>query len=578
MEMSHVLVKRCLGNLRLWLLLGVIVQGLSGANCLSGNVVHNSTAYCPQSLRGSARRCQRDLLELAQSGWPWFGCCQDGDPIDAMNNACSVLDGSEVCLQALYNPSCLSVYASDGNGQLQTFFHFICHRQPSVTDLLQPLGCLHDTRVLVMLLFHIGNECPRGVEILDDLMDATKNAYFYALNVNPYRYHHSFPGLYCLKERVIKTCVWKVVQKRCGNMTAQMVQEYILYMQSTIGDALHGLGLSRDPCMAETKKVHKLNVDSTNISHKESSTAEKSFESPNLVVNSGSSNSLLSEKRSVDSGEQYFGPVLTENAPLSLVTKSVKTMLTKMVWLNLVKNTFDPVAATGSRVNHGKLKQKQSFDATLTERAPGSALDTVFGRVLTSMLLSATAEELCDCEHLYGAYTACVFLSDDLGEKHRFNLLQYSHQLLSLWYHGSSCHRIVPFQACWDQLKEICGPRTRFFEQHATLLVQGCAIQRYMDAKGCQWQDMLMRQYIRASELTVWPTIIQPMGDPMRLKKNEYSLEQLRKDYKRLLEIVQGEVAEVTAKCGQEAAALLYGFYRNISYSQYDAIKFMIGV
>ncbi len=114
--------------------------------------------------------------------------------------------------------------------------------------------------------------------------------------------------------------------------------------------------------------------------------------------------------------------------------------------------------------------------------------------------------------------------ADDRSEKSKFNILQFAHQQLGVSYHGVQCSRLEEFTACWNLLQQICGPKVRGWELHATLLVEGCKIQSELDTVGCHWQDMLLPHYIQASRLTVWPMVSQCLQDPMYLESSYYSL------------------------------------------------------
>ncbi len=91
---------------------------------------------------------------------------------------------------------------------IETDFQFICQHQERVENLIRSLQCLRDKRALVMLLFHIGNHCFRGMDILDDLMTRMKMHYFmsWIYTRKRQRWLHSnhaniaFPGM--LSQRV----------------------------------------------------------------------------------------------------------------------------------------------------------------------------------------------------------------------------------------------------------------------------------------------------------------------------------------------------------------------------------------
>ncbi len=147
-----------------------------------------------------------------------------------------------------------------------------------------------------------------------------------------------------------------------------------------------------------------------------------------------------------------------------------------------------------------------SISQLLEMTAPGTALDTVYGKYTLTVVRRLSVEELCSPTGTFAAYFACSMSSDNKFEKNKFSILQFAHQLSSLAYHGAQCSRLEQFTACWNLLQQTCGPTTRGLEQDATLLVEACEIQSEMDTAGCHWQDMLLGHYIQASRVTMWPT------------------------------------------------------------------------
>ncbi len=206
---------------------------------------------------------------------------------------------------------------------------------------------------------------------------------------------------------------------------------------------------------------------------------------------------------------------------------------------------------------HGKL----GFHKVLEMAAPGTALDTAFGMFVIYEVQSVSVEELCE----YGtiAYSGCVMSSDDKSERSKFNILQFAHRLiLSVPYHGSHCNRLEVFTACWNLLQEICGPKVRRFEQHATLLVEGCKIQSEMDTAGCHWQDMLLSHYIRASQVTVWPLGGQCTNNPMWLECKGYHINVVTKDLDKVVSLLQPGVEEISRICGPTPCQSSSGFIK----------------
>ncbi len=130
---------------------------------------------------------------------------------------------------------------------LQTVFQFICHNQQRDENLVHSLECLHETRVLAMLYFHIANRC-RGMGILDDIMRRKKNLYFYTLGFKPDRGGGHIPRLYCLPRSVISTCIRGIIEDHCGASTADFVQKYLVYLQHWFGQALKSVGFESNIC------------------------------------------------------------------------------------------------------------------------------------------------------------------------------------------------------------------------------------------------------------------------------------------------------------------------------------------
>ncbi len=271
---------------------------------------------------------------------------------------------------------------------------------------------------MTILYFHIASRCQGGFGILDDMMTQYRNTYFYALDTKPYESQLKVGPLHCLPKSVISTCVKDIVDDQCGTMTADFVQNYLLYVRDWYGQALKSAGLNSNTCDQEA---------------------------------------------------------------------SFDTVPSR------------PPIPPGILPGHTKLGISRLLEIT----APGTALDTVFGKWLQAYLHDISEEEFCSiADGASDAYLACVMSSDDRSERNEFNILQFAHQIFPSVYHGTQCNRLELFTACWNLMQEICGPKVRGFEQHATLLVEGCKIQSEMEKVGCHWQDMLLPHYIQASRAT----------------------------------------------------------------------------
>ncbi len=218
---------------------------------------------------------------------------------------------------------------------------------------------------------------------------------------------------------------------------------------------------------------------------------------------------------------------------------------------------------------HGRF----GFLRLLEMSAHGTALDTVYGKYLLHHLETLSAEELCTPWKAYFAYQACVMSSDGKSEMTKFHILQFAHTLIELDFHGSHCNRLEMFTECWNLLQEICGPKVRGLEQHATLLVEGCRIQSEMDTAGCHWQDMLLPHYIQASQVTAWPLTAQCLMNPMNLEKIHYPVDIVNKDLDKVISLLQPGVEEMSRVCGQHLASRVQVLLRKLRYMQFDAFK-----
>ena len=199
---------------------------------------------------------------------------------------------------------------------------------------------------------------------------------------------------------------------------------------------------------------------------------------------------------------------------------------------------------------------KLGISTLLEIMAPGSALDTVSGKYILSYLHSLSGQEFCTVTDV--VYRACMMSSDDRSEKGKFNILQFAHGRFPVLYHGARCSRLESFTACWNQLRDICGPKVRGFEQHATLWVQGCKIQSDMDAVGCPWQDMLLRYYINASQVTTWPLTSDCLGNPLYLEDSYYgTINDIMANLDTVIAFLQQGAKEITRKCGPNIRSLL---------------------
>ncbi len=234
------------------------------ANGPRSSNLHNVTVDCGDYnlVKKTVWQCQRDVYQLALAGYPWSPhrsqrhstndpnvTDRDNnlkDALDSLNYVCHIYDRSQTCLQESGKPDyCL--YASADGGTIHSDFQFICHHQQRDVNLAHSLQCLHNTRLLVMLYFHIADRC-RGFGILDDIMRRYKHAYFYTLDVNPFGEQPFMSRLYCVPKDVVSTCIRDIIKDQCGVMAADLVQNYLLYSQDYFAQVLKSAGLKSDIC------------------------------------------------------------------------------------------------------------------------------------------------------------------------------------------------------------------------------------------------------------------------------------------------------------------------------------------
>ncbi len=219
-------------------------------NCLARYI--NSMVMC--------FRCGDRLFFLTVLGYPWRGFHKYltkkqnrnntlKDPLDFLNHVCDTAGRAQTCLQ----DRCICDYCfvsytdrTVSGSSLIPSFSFICQPQYRNENLLHSLRCLHDNRLISMLYFRIGSQC--GIGILDRIMKGNHNVFWYGLNVSPPSAAlFAFP-LLCVPNDVISTCVRVIVENQCGNMTAVLVQDYLLYIQAWAEQALLYVGLDPDIC------------------------------------------------------------------------------------------------------------------------------------------------------------------------------------------------------------------------------------------------------------------------------------------------------------------------------------------
>ncbi len=232
----------------------------------NSSTVHNATMDCADwfVLNKNAWQCLWDLEQLAWNGYPWShrGKKRNSrhhanatdrnntlrDALDSLNHVCHTYDRSQTCLEESgIRDYCLGTTNQASVG-MYIDSQFICHHQQRDENLVRSMQCLYDSRLLAMLYFHIADRC-RGMGILDDIMRRNKNALFYIMDIKPIAEQLRQQLLYlCIPRSVISTCIIGIIEDHCGTMTADLVQNYLLYYQDWYGKALQSAGLNSDIC------------------------------------------------------------------------------------------------------------------------------------------------------------------------------------------------------------------------------------------------------------------------------------------------------------------------------------------
>ncbi len=218
------------------------------------------------------------------------------------------------------------------------------------------------------------------------------------------------------------------------------------------------------------------------------------------------------------------------------------------------------------------------FDRFLEENSPGTAMDTAFGHDLGAYLKSIPAREFCNpLRKLRVSFLACVLLSYDPSGKASFNILQYAHSVLySPFTPSPDSSSLTIFRSCYNLLRQVCGANATYFEYEYLVSAGSRAIQRMMTNLTCEWQDMVMRLYIEASEHgNIWPTGYNAPARPMCLSNGIYTFGRIASSMSDLFYVVSQGAKEISAKCSITSAKRIKMFYRRLKYAWYTEIKLL---
>ncbi len=93
-----------------------------------------------------------------------------------------------------------------------------------------------------------------------------------------------------------------------------------------------------------------------------------------------------------------------------------------------------------------------------------------------------------------------------------------------------------------------------------------------MDTLGCPWQDMLLKGYIQASRVTLWPTVAHCLYNPLFLEDSHYhTCTGVIDDMDIVISLLQPGVDEISRKCGPQPAERIRKLLKKLSNVQRDA-------
>ena len=231
-------------------------------------------------------------------------------------------------------------------------------------------------------------------------------------------------------------------------------------------------------------------------------------------------------------------------------------------------------AAADNKESGGTLSRL--FDQFLEENSPGTAMDTVYGHFLRSVIKTIPDREFCDpFGALIPSFRACFLLSYDPSGKARFNVMLYAHAVSPVPYApfpDSSSLNI--FGACWNILQQTCGANASYYDYKYRVSAGSRKIQRLMDNLTCEWQDTLIQKYIEASEHgNIWPTGMNAPARPMCLSRGYITFGSLANSMSDLLSVVNRGVKEIASRCSMASAKRIIEFYDRLKYGWYNQIK-----
>ncbi len=218
----------------------------------------------------------------------------------------------------------------------------------------------------------------------------------------------------------------------------------------------------------------------------------------------------------------------------------------------------------------------RSFEQFLAKNSPGTAMDTAYGHIVRAILALVPDRKFCNpLIQLQPAFLACLLLSYKPSGKARFNILPFAHSVSFPFspYPDSSSLRL--FRSCWNILQQMCGRNTSYFGYMYHVSAGSREIQRVMDNMTCEWQDTLIRLYIKTSEQgNIWPTGLNAGHRPMLLSTGRHTYGNLTNSMSHLISVVTHGVKEISTRCSTASAKRMELFYNRLKYFWYVEVKY----
>ncbi len=240
----------------------------------------------PVCSRGSQliiRRCAKAISNLATNPFPWctsthrqrddpdIGQSIVEDPMDCIRYACEIFEQFQNCLEQHAIPE-VCLFTILRNARVYIDFHFICQLKRTSIEMLNPLRCLQERRLLGLVLFHLADR--HGASFVDAYSQGNANAFFRFLNaesllttffVDPLGYEDLLSyGLICLPQSVLIREIAYIIDESCGAVAARTASDYYLAFRRKFNSILKETGLPVNVCEDGYKTIQSETAEEKN--------------------------------------------------------------------------------------------------------------------------------------------------------------------------------------------------------------------------------------------------------------------------------------------------------------------------